>query len=191
MAKTITTALEMPLEAREAAHQSLFRWVTKYTSAYWGMGFISELSRSIQTEISTPSFMAISPFLEKSVVGAPKDMQMGFVDSMKKQMSQKVSQNQLELLLVDKGGKLLEHRTILAKETPGPHMLHLISSLASLPNFSTFIMSGGGRPFSFLLDWFGSTGAGLVDSEGEFYQHPHHASTATSPAGMSSNDNGD
>lgn len=163
LAKTLATALEMPLEAREASHQSLFRWVTKYTSAFWGMGFISELSRCTKAPI------------ENTTDESESQVTKLFVDSMKRQMSIDLDQYQLELLVVDKGGKLLEHRPILSIEKPRPHILHLISSLASIPNFSIFVMSGGGRSLTTLTDWFESTGAGLLDSEGTFYKQPRRA----------------
>jgi len=35
----------MPEETRKTNHQKLFRYVTKYTAAYWGLSFVNELRR--------------------------------------------------------------------------------------------------------------------------------------------------
>lgn len=43
MADTIFNALSLTPETRKENHQKLFRYVTKYTAAYWGMNFVREL----------------------------------------------------------------------------------------------------------------------------------------------------
>ncbi|KAJ9090090.1 Trehalose-6-P synthase/phosphatase complex synthase subunit [Entomophthora muscae] len=43
MADTIYTAMTLSPESRKENHQKLFRYVLKYTAAYWGLNFVREL----------------------------------------------------------------------------------------------------------------------------------------------------
>lgn len=43
LAQAIYDALVMPEDLRKANQQKLFRYVTKYTAAHWGLCFVSEL----------------------------------------------------------------------------------------------------------------------------------------------------
>ena len=43
LASAINEAVTMSPEQRLVNHQKLYRYVTKYTSAYWGSGFVKEL----------------------------------------------------------------------------------------------------------------------------------------------------
>lgn len=43
MANAIYEAVTMPDDVRKANHQKLYRYVTKYTAAYWGLSFVNEL----------------------------------------------------------------------------------------------------------------------------------------------------
>ncbi|KAF9434520.1 Trehalose-6-P synthase/phosphatase complex synthase subunit [Entomortierella beljakovae] len=45
LAEAIYGAVTMPEETRKSNHQKLFRYVTKYTAAYWGLSFVNELRR--------------------------------------------------------------------------------------------------------------------------------------------------
>src|ERR1700759_4246031 len=45
LANGIYEAVTMPDDVRKANHQKLFRYVTKYTAAYWGLSFVNELRR--------------------------------------------------------------------------------------------------------------------------------------------------
>jgi trehalose-6-phosphate synthase len=45
LANAIYEAVTMPEETRKTNHQKLFRYVTKYTAAYWGLSFVNELRR--------------------------------------------------------------------------------------------------------------------------------------------------
>ena len=45
LAAAIHDAITMPDDLREANHAKLYRYVTKYTSAFWGNSFVSELSK--------------------------------------------------------------------------------------------------------------------------------------------------
>src|ERR1700730_17470392 len=45
LANGIYEAVTMPDDVRESNHQKLFRYVTKYTAAYWGLSFVNELRR--------------------------------------------------------------------------------------------------------------------------------------------------
>ena len=44
-AQSIYDALNMSKKERAANHQKLFRYVTKYTAAYWGLNFVGELEK--------------------------------------------------------------------------------------------------------------------------------------------------
>lgn len=43
LADAIYDAVTMPEETRKSNHQKLFRYVNKYTAAYWGLSFVNEL----------------------------------------------------------------------------------------------------------------------------------------------------
>lgn len=43
MANAIYEAVTMPDDTRQSNHQKLYRYVTKYTAAYWGASFVNEL----------------------------------------------------------------------------------------------------------------------------------------------------
>ncbi|ODV90919.1 glycosyltransferase family 20 protein [Tortispora caseinolytica NRRL Y-17796] len=45
MANAIYDALNMPTDLRAANHQKLFKYICKYTSAYWGESFVTELKK--------------------------------------------------------------------------------------------------------------------------------------------------
>lgn len=45
LAGAIHDAITMPDDLREANHQKLYGYVTKYTSAFWGTSFVNELTR--------------------------------------------------------------------------------------------------------------------------------------------------
>jgi trehalose-6-phosphate synthase len=43
LAQGIHDAVTMPDETRKSNHSKLYRYVTKYTAAYWGVSFVKEL----------------------------------------------------------------------------------------------------------------------------------------------------
>lgn len=45
MAEAIHEAVTMSPAQRESNHHKLYRYVTKYTAAYWGESFVNELKR--------------------------------------------------------------------------------------------------------------------------------------------------
>ncbi len=45
LANAMYEAVDMPMDTRKANHSKLYRYVTKYTAAYWGLSFIEELRR--------------------------------------------------------------------------------------------------------------------------------------------------
>lgn len=45
LADAIYEAVTMPDETKKSNHQKLFRYVNKYTAAYWGVSFVDELRR--------------------------------------------------------------------------------------------------------------------------------------------------
>ncbi|CAN6644040.1 alpha,alpha-trehalose-phosphate synthase [UDP-forming] [Trichomonascus vanleenenianus] len=45
LSNAINDALTMPKEKREANHHKLFQYISKYTSAFWGENFVTELYR--------------------------------------------------------------------------------------------------------------------------------------------------
>jgi trehalose 6-phosphate synthase len=52
VASTLYDALTLPNEKKEANHQKLFKYITKYTSAYWGENFVNELSSMEATSLN-------------------------------------------------------------------------------------------------------------------------------------------
>jgi trehalose-6-phosphate synthase len=47
LAQGIYDAVTMPEETRKSNHSKLYRYVTKYTAAYWGVTFVKELRVSL------------------------------------------------------------------------------------------------------------------------------------------------
>lgn len=45
LSKAIYEAVTMSDETKKANHQKLYRYVTKYTAAFWGESFVKELKR--------------------------------------------------------------------------------------------------------------------------------------------------
>jgi trehalose-6-phosphate synthase len=43
LAQAIYDAVTMTEDQKKANHQKLYRYVTKYTAAYWGLSFVNEL----------------------------------------------------------------------------------------------------------------------------------------------------
>lgn len=43
LAQAIYDAVSMKEELRQSNHQKLYRYVCKYTAAYWGLSFVNEL----------------------------------------------------------------------------------------------------------------------------------------------------
>jgi len=57
MAEAIHEALTMPAERRETNHNKLFKYVTKYTSSFWGTSFVQELNRIPSTDTTEKSVL--------------------------------------------------------------------------------------------------------------------------------------
>ncbi|KAJ1987412.1 Trehalose-6-P synthase/phosphatase complex synthase subunit [Dimargaris cristalligena] len=149
LADAIYQAISMSAEQRKINHQRLYRYVTKYTAAYWGTSFVHELMR-VSEEMN--SVMCL-PSLTPAVVTA------GFQRAQGKR-----------LILLDYDGTLTRMHSLPEFAKPSPHVLDLLRQLNQLPDTYVYILSGRSR--AHLDAWFGETGVGLSAEHGCFYKHP-------------------
>lgn len=148
LSNAIYEAVTMSEDVRKANHQKLYRYVTKYTAAFWGLSFIKELQRL--TDESTI----------KKVPRLPNEKVVSVFRQAKKK----------KVFLLDYDGTLTALQNMLEFATPSKSLLDLLKKLASMPDVFVYILSG--RPRQFLDKWFGETGVGLCAEHGCFYKHP-------------------
>lgn len=61
LSEAIYEALTMPKDVRKKNHQSLYRYITKYSAANWGMSFMSELGKIAAESSLRTSSIKLSP----------------------------------------------------------------------------------------------------------------------------------
>ncbi|KAJ2964999.1 hypothetical protein NQZ79_g143 [Umbelopsis isabellina] len=149
LANGIYEAVTMPDDVRKANHQKLFRYVTKYTAAYWGLSFVNELRR-VSEELG---------HREK----IPELNQDQAIEQAKKSTKKRV-------ILLDYDGTLTTLHKLPEFAKPSQAVIDTLKKLASKPNTYVYILSGRGRHH--LDAWFSSTGVGLSAEHGCFYKHP-------------------
>jgi trehalose-6-phosphatase len=138
----------MDMATRKANHAKLYRYVTKYTAAFWGGSFVKELKRVTSDSVSKQVPRLTSSFLLEK-----------FKLSKKKRV-----------FLLDYDGTLTTIHQIPEFAKPSAHLLDMLKRLCNLPNVYVYILSG--RPRAFLEKWFGDIGVGFCAEHGCFYKHP-------------------
>lgn len=149
LANAIHEAVTMPEDIRKVNHQKLYRYVTKYTAAYWGVSFVNELRR-VSEEFGQR--MSIPQLNANTVITKAKE-------STKK-----------KLILLDYDGTLTTTHKLPEFAKPSQTVLGHLKTLAEQPDTYVYILSGRSRHH--LDSWFESTGVGLSAEHGCFYKHP-------------------
>ncbi|TPX70354.1 alpha,alpha-trehalose-phosphate synthase (UDP-forming) [Spizellomyces sp. 'palustris'] len=148
LAQAIHDAVTMPDDVRKANHQKLYRYVTKYTAAYWGLTFVKELQRV--SEQYDPQKLPRLPF----------DVVLSrFSKSQKK-----------KIIFLDYDGTLTTTHKLPEFAKPSSAVLDALKRLSSRPDVFVYILSGRSRMHLDL--WFSETGVGLSAEHGCFYRHP-------------------
>eukprot|EP00158_Paraphelidium_tribonemae_P005776 Partr_v1_DN27518_c0_g1_i2_m30477 putative synthase len=160
LAESIYEAVTMSEEQRMINHQKLYRYVTKYTAAYWGLTFVNELRRVSQESISHRSLSKLDADVVMNL----------YKRSVKKR-----------IILLDYDGTLTSSHKIPEFARPNSRILSTLKSLSSLENTFVYIMSGRDRVH--LDRWFGEIGIGLSAEHGCFYKHPRALISANEPDG--------
>ncbi|KAL1919023.1 uncharacterized protein VTP21DRAFT_2404 [Calcarisporiella thermophila] len=148
LAEAIYQAVTMPEPERKANHEKLYRYVTKYTAAYWGISFIKEL-RHVTEELSR---VANLPRLNTAEVIAS------------------AHKAKKRVILLDYDGTLTTPQRLPELAKPSRVIISTLTKLASMPGYYVYILSGRGRHH--LDAWFQETGVGLSAEHGCFYKHP-------------------
>lgn len=149
LANAIHEAVTMPKETRQSNHQKLYRYVTKYTAAYWGVSFVNELRR-VSEEFGQRMY---TPPLDTKEVAA----------KIKAAQKKKV-------VLLDYDGTLTATHKLPEFAKPSQAVLEHLRGLSSQPDTFVYILSGRSRQH--LDSWFESTGVGLSAEHGCFYKQP-------------------
>lgn len=163
MANAIYEAVTMSDEARKSNHQKLYRYVTKYTAAYWGASYVNELRR-VSEEFGQQ--MAMPQLNAEQVIQKYKDSKMG------------------KLILLDYDGTLTTTHKLPEFAKPSPKILEQLKTLSAQPDTYVYILSGRGRQH--LDSWFENTGIGLSSEHGCFYKHPAKIRDKVNPVASSS-----
>lgn len=162
LANAIHEAVTMPEDIRKVNHQKLYRYVTKYTAAYWGVSFVNELRR-VSEEFGQR--MSIPQLSSSTVITKAKE-------STKKR-----------LILLDYDGTLTTTHKLPEFAKPSQTVLGHLKTLAEQPDTYVYILSGRSRHH--LDSWFESTGVGLSAEHGCFYKHPANIRDKINPVAAS------
>ncbi|KAG0210688.1 Trehalose-6-P synthase/phosphatase complex synthase subunit [Mortierella sp. GBA43] len=149
LAEAIYEAVTMPEETRKSNLQKLYRYVTKYTAAYWGLSFVNELRR-VSEEFDHR--MALPKLTVDRVL----------------QARDKSTRN--KVVFFDYDGTLTTTHKLPEFANPASHIIDNLQALAAQPNTFVYILSGRDRKH--LDAWFGGCGVGLSAEHGCFYKHP-------------------
>ncbi|KAJ1794145.1 Trehalose-6-P synthase/phosphatase complex synthase subunit, partial [Coemansia sp. RSA 2399] len=167
----IHQALTMSPEQRETNFKTLAKHVDKYTAAYWGVSFISELKRVSQAADE----LAQLPKLTPSIVS-----------------TQFRATSKQRLVLLDYDGTLSATKSIPEFARPSPQALDVLRKLTEQPNTLVYVFSG--RIRAHMDRWFRGIDVGLVAEHGLFFKHPQAAmdqmttSPTVTPAGDAGSD---
>ncbi|KAJ1844305.1 Trehalose-6-P synthase/phosphatase complex synthase subunit [Coemansia sp. RSA 2708] len=163
VAAAVGQALAMPAAQREASFNTLYRYVTKYTAAYWGVSFIGELKRVSQVADELAQLPQLTPARAAAGFAAPR------------------GGSAARLLLLDYDGTLSATRTIPEFARPSPQALRTLRRLAEQPDTLVYVASG--RVRAHMERWFDGVDVGLVAEHGLFYRHPQAARARMQGAG--------
>ncbi|KAF9960319.1 Trehalose-6-P synthase/phosphatase complex synthase subunit [Modicella reniformis] len=148
LANAIYEAVTMSEETRKTNHQKLFRYVTKYTAAYWGISFVNELRR-VSEELEHR--MALPKLTIQHVLQA------------------RSHSTKYKIVFFDYDGTSTTTHKLPEFANPASHIIHNLHALAAQPNTYVYILSGRDRKH--LDSWFGGCGVGLSAEHGCFYKH--------------------
>ncbi|KAG0246702.1 glycosyltransferase family 20-domain-containing protein [Mortierella sp. GBAus27b] len=149
LANAIYEAVTMPEETRKTNHQKLFRYVTKYTAAYWGLSFVNELRR-VSEEFDHR--MALPKLTIDRVLQARNNSKRN------------------KLVFFDYDGTLTTTHKLPEFANPASHIIDNLRALTAQPNTLVYILSGRDRRH--LDAWFKDCNVGLSAEHGCFYKHP-------------------
>lgn len=150
MAQAIYDAVTMPDDVRKANHQKLWKYVQKYTAAFWGQNFVRELQRiseEYQTRMMLPK-LTLDLVLERYKASHKK-----------------------KIVFLDYDGTLTTAHKLPEFAKPASAILDTIAKLSSNSDIYVYILSGRSRLH--LDRWFADTGVGLSAEHGCFYRHPN------------------
>jgi len=147
LAEAIHESLSMPMSDRIANQQKLYRYITKYTAAHWGVSFVKELRRVSHDNRST------LPKLDFKLVK----------EKFENSKSNKV-------FLLDYDGTLTKTHKLPEFAQPSKSVLEAVTALNNMPGVLLYIVSGRDR--AHLDKWFKETGVGLSAEHGCFFKHP-------------------
>ncbi|KAI8847205.1 glycosyltransferase family 20-domain-containing protein [Chytridium lagenaria] len=148
LAQALYDAVTMPEDIRSANQEKVYRYVTKYTAAHWGLTFVKELQRV--TQEYDPSRLPKLPI---------NDIISRFKDTSKK-----------KIIFLDYDGTLTTTHKLPEFAKPTAAILESLKRLASKEDVYLYIVSGRSRLHLDL--WFSETGVGLSAEHGCFYRHP-------------------
>ncbi|KAI8589830.1 glycosyltransferase family 20-domain-containing protein [Geranomyces variabilis] len=148
LSQAIHDAVTMPDDLRKANHQKLYRYVTKYTAAYWGLTFVKELQRVTEQY-------------------APQNLPKLSFDSVVEKFNKSTRR---KIIFLDYDGTLTTTHKLPEFAKPSSAVLDSLKRLTSMPDVYVYILSGRSRMHLDL--WFAETGVGLSAEHGCFYKHP-------------------
>ncbi|KAG0052006.1 Trehalose-6-P synthase/phosphatase complex synthase subunit [Gryganskiella cystojenkinii] len=149
LANAIYDAVTMPEDLRKSNHQKLFRYVNKYTAAYWGLSFVNELRRVSE---ESDHRLALPKLTTDRVLEARRESTKN------------------KVIFFDYDGTLTAIHKHPEFANPASHTIEYLKSLAAQPNTFVYILSGRDR--THLEAWFGDCNVGLSAEHGCFYKHP-------------------
>ena len=149
LAQAYHDSLVMPVEQRKQNHDKLYRYVLKYTAAYWGTSFVKDMKRVIEDTSGHAKFSRLTA--------------SHCLNELYKNEGKKV-------ILLDYDGTLTTTLKLPDFGQPTQHLVKTLTRLANKKDVFVYILSGRSRH---VLDkWFNGTGVGLVAEHGCFYKHP-------------------
>eukprot|EP00834_Sanchytrium_tribonematis_P005469 NODE_332_length_9388_cov_1.370008.p2 type:complete len:651 gc:universal NODE_332_length_9388_cov_1.370008:3132-5084(+) len=159
LAQAYNDALTMTPENKKLNHEKLYRYVNKYTAAYWGVSFVNDFKRVIEESENHGELKLLQPSL----------------------VLQNFSKDGKKVILLDYDGTLTSTNKMPEFASPSAHLLSSLTRLSNMENVYVYILSGRSR--SSLDKWFGETGIGLVAEHGCFYRHPQKIRGDLTPTG--------
>lgn len=143
-------ALMLNEETRLGNHQKLFRYVTKYTAAFWGQSFVADLRKaSASVAVSKAASNRLSVSGLKTI----------FAET-----------HTSKVILLNYDGVLNMTPSITELTRPSVRVVEILTRLAEMPDTFVYVMSGRDREH--LEEWFGPSRIGLIAEHGCFYRHP-------------------
>ncbi|GJJ70356.1 trehalose 6-phosphate synthase/phosphatase [Entomortierella parvispora] len=155
LADAIHEAVTMPEDTRKSNHQKLFRYVNKYTAAYWGLSFVNELRR-VSEELDHRRAL-------------PKL-------TLDRALEARRESTKCKVIFFDYDGTLTASHKHPEFANPASQTIKYLKSLGAQPDTFVYILSGRDRVH--LDSWFAGCNVGLSAEHGCFYKHPESAAKA-------------